>query len=128
MNRRANASWTNPRILIGLLAVFLCGAAAGALAYKLLARQSAVRAAAVLKTESKAEWLSKFRQELELSPAQEEKVEIVLDDYMKYVQDLQNQMDDVRGHGKEQILKILTPDQRRRFERMLADAQLKRLY
>jgi Spy/CpxP family protein refolding chaperone len=128
MSRRAPVSWTHPRILSGLLAVFLCGAVSGALAYKLFARQSAVRAAAVLKTEAKAEWLSKFRAELELTETQVEKVEIVLDDSMKYVQDLQNQMDDVRGHGKEQILKILTPKQRQQFERMLADAQLKRLY
>jgi len=116
-------SWSNPRVLSTLLVVFLCGAAAGALAMKFAARQSAIKASTLLRTGNKAEILNRFQRDLELTPVQVEKIEIVLDDFMKYMSDLQMQMDDVRLHGKEQILKILDENQRRKFEKSLADLQ-----
>lgn len=119
-------SWSNPRVLATLLLVFLCGAAAGALAVRFAARQAARSSVAVL-PENKKDLLERFQKELVLSPIQVEKVEIILDDYMKYMHDLQTQMDDVRVHGKAMIVKVLNEEQRKKLERMLADARLRTL-
>jgi hypothetical protein len=115
-------SWSNPKVLLTLLLVFLCGAASGALASKLAARQAAARYN-LMRLENKKVVLERFKQELNLDSEQVEKIEIVLDDFMKYVHDLQVQMDETRVHGKEQILKILNDDQKKKFERLLAEAQ-----
>ena len=112
-------SWSNPKVLAALLLVFLCGAAFGALALRLTARSSG-RASG---PDSVAKSVSKFQHELNLTPEQAGKLEIILDDYMKYMHDLQSQMDDVRAHGKEMVLKILNEEQRKKFEKLIADAK-----
>jgi hypothetical protein len=117
-------SWSNPKVLTTLLLVFLCGAATGALSVKLMMRRAVPRAT-LTKLDNKKELLARFEKELELTPTQVEKIEIVLDDFMKYMHDLQTQMDETRSFGKEQILKILNDEQKRRFERSLANLQAK---
>lgn len=113
-------SWSNPRVLGTLLLVFLSGLAAGALTMKLYARRAAVARAGIATSDKKV-LLERFKHELELDQAQSEKIEIVLDDFMKYVHDLQNQMDETRRHGKEQILRILNEEQRKKFEKSMAE-------
>ena len=56
--------------------------------------------------------------QLNLTPEQCRQLKTVLDDYARYHQDLQAQLDDWKATGKSQILKILNPDQRERFERL----------
>lgn len=123
---RQRASWTNGRVLATLLLVFIAGGAAGAVALRTYYRVMATRSAAVLRADNPKVWLERFRKDLDLTTAQAEKMEIALDDYMKYLQDLQTQMDDVRAHGKQQILRILDPVQQKKFEKMLADSQVRR--
>ena len=115
--------WSNPQVLATLLLVFLCGAASGVLGTKLWARRNAPKVSAALRLEHKRDVLERFKTDLDLSREQVEKIEIILDDFMKYVHDLQVQMDETRAYGKEQILKVLTEEQRKKFERTLAEAQ-----
>jgi Spy/CpxP family protein refolding chaperone len=46
---------------------------------------------------------------------------------MMYYQTLQAQIDDVRASGKERIVKILSPEQREKFNRMLSELQARQL-
>jgi hypothetical protein len=71
--------------------------------------------------------LQMFRKELKLSDAQAAEVETVLDDFMMYYQTLQAQMDEVRGSGKERILKILNEEQKAKFNRVMGDLQSKQI-
>jgi Spy/CpxP family protein refolding chaperone len=112
-------SWSNPKVLAALLLVFLCGAAFGALALRLATRPPGRTNG----PDSVGKSVARFQQELNLSSEQAGKLEIILDDYMKYMHDLQSQMDDVRVHGKEMVLKILNEEQRKKFEKLIADAK-----
>ncbi len=93
---------------------------------RLRVRQANARTA-LSRLENKKDTLARFQRELDLSPQQVEKIEIVLDDFMKYVHDLQIQMDETRSHGKDQIVKILNDEQKKKFEKLLADTQGKPL-
>ena len=42
---------------------------------------------------------------------------------MMYYQTLQAQMDEVRASGKERIVRVLNPEQREKFGRMISDLQ-----
>jgi len=116
-------SWSHPKVVATLLLVFLCGAASGVLGTKLWARRYPPKPVTSLRLENKRDVLARFQRDLDLSREQVEKIEIILDDFMKYVHDLQVQMDETRSFGKEQILKVLTEEQRQKFERTLAEAQ-----
>lgn len=69
----------------------------------------------------RATLLRRFNAELGLSPDQSQKISGVLEDYTQFYQSLQEQLDDTRATGKTQILEILNPDQRARFEKMMDD-------
>jgi len=116
------APWQNPKILTTLMVVFLAGAATGALTmqiglHKMLHRSSPARPA----SQDRDAILNQFKTELELSDAQTQKLALVLDDYRQYYQSLQDQLDDMRSSGKTQILAILNPEQRAKFEKMMTD-------
>lgn len=118
----AQSPWRNPKILSILLLVFLTGSAAGALGFRLVNRQVS-RPGPSWKEGGREISLQKFRRELDLSPDQAQEVEVVLDDFMMYYQTLQAQMDEVRANGRERIVKILKPEQREKFDRMLGELQ-----
>lgn len=123
---RASAPWANPRILYTLLAVFLCGAAAGAVAMKLTVSPERHRGGPWWKEGAREISLQKFKKELALNPGQAEEMERVLDDFMMYYQTLQAQMEDVRATGKQRILKLLDDDQKLRFKKMIGELQQKK--
>jgi Spy/CpxP family protein refolding chaperone len=111
-------SWHNPRILFLLLTIFLCGAAAGALAVRMTTPAAQPGGAAW--SAGGREWtLQLMRKELDLTPEQAAQIETVLDEFVLYYQNLQGQMDDFRSEGKTRIVRILTPGQRVRFEKMM---------
>jgi Spy/CpxP family protein refolding chaperone len=113
-------TWHNPRVLLLLLTVFLCGAAAGILGTKLVMPTAAPRAADKSWTGGGREMtIEFFKKELDLTPEQAAEVETVLDDYVMYYQVLQGQMDDWKVEGKKRILQILKPEQRKRFEKLM---------
>ena len=120
-----NCTWRDPRILGVLLVVFLAGAAVGAVSIRIAAQSFGAqarfqRAAAVWKEGGKEISVEKFRKELDLTPEQAQQVEAILDDFVMYYQTLQAQMDDVRANGRTRILLILNPEQKQKFEKMLA--------
>ena len=123
----SRAPWANPRILYTLLAVFLSGAAAGAVAMRLTVAPERHKAEPWWKEGAREISLQRFRKELDLTPEQAGEMERVLDDFMMYYQTLQAQMDDVRATGKQRILRILRDEQKQRFEKMIGEIQSKQL-
>lgn len=110
-------TWHTPRVLAVLLLVFLCGAAAGALGMRMFTPR--VPAAAAW-TAGGREWtLEMMKKELDLTPQQAAEIETILDEFVLYYQNLQGQMDDFRAEGRKRILRVLTPEQRARFEKMV---------
>ena len=115
------ASWQNPRILALLLLIFLCGALAGAITVRTGLHERLHRSAsATYWRDSKGGEFSydRLKKELNLTPDQSERLKTILDDFVKYHDDLEAQIEDVRATGRNRIVQILTPDQRAQFEKM----------
>lgn len=118
-------AWQNPRILATLLLVFLTGAVSGALTMQGLHHY--------VHRESPRFWQSgttqlsyeRLKKELNLTPQQADSVRLVLDDFVKYHQDLQTQIEDVRATGKNRIMALLNPEQKQRFEQLCLEVRPK---
>jgi Spy/CpxP family protein refolding chaperone len=111
-------SWQNPRILTTLILVFLTGAMAGAIGMRAGLHEQLHRSAAYWRGEKADFSYDELRKELHLTPEQSERLKTILDDFAKYHQDLEAQIEDVRATGRNRIVQILTPEQRRRFEQL----------
>ena len=106
--------------------MFIAGGATGALAFRVLRgmaphRVSAAPPVAVPKEPSRDAVLQRFKTELDLSADQTAKIAIVLEDFSHYYESLQEQQTDLRATGKNRIVEILNPQQRERFEKMMAE-------
>jgi Spy/CpxP family protein refolding chaperone len=113
------ASWQNPRILTTLVMVFLCGALAGAITMRSGLHDKLHRSAAAYWKDGQSEFsYDRLKRDLNLTPDQAERLKTILDDFVKYHEDLQAQIEDVRATGRNRILQMLTPEQRRRFEQL----------
>jgi Spy/CpxP family protein refolding chaperone len=114
------ASWRNPRILSLLLLIFLCGALAGAITVRAGLHERLHRSASLPYWQSGRQEFSyeTLRRELSLTPDQADRLKVILDDFVKYHDDLQAQIEDVRATGRNRIIQILTPDQRSKFEHL----------
>jgi len=64
--------------------------------------------------------MAHLKQDLNLTPDQAQKIEALLEDLAKYYDNVQAQMDDFRQDGKERIKKILTPEQQKKFDKILS--------
>jgi hypothetical protein len=108
-------SWVGPRAagISTLLLVFLCGAVLGALAFNLGAHKKMHREPFWSATGKDAA-VARVKKELDLNPAQVEQMETILDDFAKYYTT-------VLTDGKSRILQILNDDQKKKFEKMLAE-------
>ena len=114
------ASWQNPRILILLLLIFACGALAGALTMRSSMRSKTHLASTPYWKDNGVQLFSydKLKKELNLSSEQSERLKTILDDFVKYHEDLEAQIEDMRATGKNRIVQMLTPEQRGKFERL----------
>jgi Spy/CpxP family protein refolding chaperone len=121
-------AWQNPRVLTTLLLVFLCGATVGALAMRAGLHTTLHRSGPYWKEGRNEIILQRYKKELNLTPAQAQQLETVLDDFMMYYQTLQGQMDEVRASGKDRIMRVLNDEQKKKFERMIADLQSKQIH
>ena len=119
----ARASWSHPKVITALLAVFLAGSAAGALAMKLYTRGSFNSSTRAMRQMDRTALLDYFKKELDLSDKQQHQVEPLLDDHFKYLQTLGAQMEEVRVYGRESIAKLLDADQRKKFDKLMLDWQ-----
>jgi len=114
------SSWQNPRILVLLLLVFICGALAGALTMRSGLHEKIHRGGTSYWRDDKTQFFSydKLRKDLDLTVEQSQRLKTILDDFAKYHEDLETQMEDVRATGKNRIVQMLTPAQRQRFEQL----------
>ena len=119
----------NPKIIGTLILIFLAGGAAGALLMQLGLHErlhrtvSAASSKSLSKPVTNDAIIQRFKNELNLSGAQTEKLAMVVGDYRLYYDNLQVQLDDVRATGKARIMQILDESQRAKFERIMGDLQ-----
>jgi Spy/CpxP family protein refolding chaperone len=125
MTSAHSPGWQNPRILLTLTVVFLCGVTAGMVAMSLIRHNTPQP---TFKGTEKEVSLQRFKTELNLTPAQTEQLETVLDDFFTYYHTLQAQLDDVRASGKQRILRILNEEQKKKFQKIMLEMQDKRLH
>jgi Spy/CpxP family protein refolding chaperone len=111
-------TWQNPRILTTLVLVFLAGAMAGAIGMQLGLHRELRRGTAYWRGDKEAFSYDLLKRELNLTPDQSERLKTILDDFAKYHDDLEVQIDDVRATGRNRIVQMLTPEQRKRFEKL----------
>jgi hypothetical protein len=104
---REEASWSDPRVLIVLALIFICGVAAGT---------AGTRTYYHVKAHKVALSVQQLKEKLKLTPEQERIVIRELDDYGKYYQNIEEQREDVARMGKQRIFEVLTPEQRKRFD------------
>lgn len=113
------ASWQNPRVLTTLVLVFLTGALAGAITMRSGLHDRMHRNSAAYWRDGSNEFsYDKLKKELDLTPDQSERLKTILDDFVKYHEDLQAQIEDVRATGKNRIMQMLDARQRQRFEQL----------
>ena len=101
-----NASWRSPKVLVILLIVFICGTAFGSAGTRYF-----------LHGRSSPTFLD-LKAKLGLTPDQEKTVMKELDDYAKYYQNIEEERADVAEHGRRRIYFVLTPEQRKQFDRV----------
>src|ERR1700733_7192735 len=109
-------SW-DPKVAcaVTLTLVFLCGAAAGALAMNLGAH-GRLHQPAYDTPAGKAAYFSRVQKELELTPQQAEQMRTVLDDMWQYYRI-------VVTESRTRVDQLLNDQQRRRFDRLLQEHQ-----
>jgi Spy/CpxP family protein refolding chaperone len=115
---RATASRTwDPKIVgvVTLALVFLCGVSAGALAMN-LGVHKVMHQPAFDTPEGKVRYFERMQKQLDLTPAQSEQMQSVLNDFWQYYRS-------VLSDSKSRVEQILTPAQREKFERMLQESQ-----
>lgn len=113
------ASWQNPRVLTTLVLVFMTGALAGAITMRAGLHEKMHRSTATYWRDGRNEFsYDKLKKELDLTPEQSERLKTILDDFVKYHEDLQAQIEDVRATGKNRIMQMLDTRQRQKFEQL----------
>ncbi len=110
MLRHNDAGWSNPKVLTIFALIFVCGLAFGVVATNSFfhSRMHTARVPGQMS-------LSQLRTELRLSPEQEKTIAKELDDYAKYYENIEEEREDVANTGKQNILKVLGPEQKKRF-------------
>ncbi len=109
-------SW-DPRIVcaVTLALVFLCGAAAGAVAMN-LGGHSLLHQPRFETVAGKALYFQRMQRDLNLTPAQAEQMQSTLNDFWQYYRT-------VLSDGRLRVEQILNEEQRKKFERMLQENQ-----
>jgi hypothetical protein len=119
MERGAASGAWNPRVagVTVLTLVFLCGVAAGALAMH-LGWHNSLHQPKFDSATGRALYFEHLRKQLDLTPAQAEQMQSILNDSWQYYRT-------VLSDSKYRIDQVLNEEQRRKFERILQDAQRK---
>ena len=109
-------SW-DPRLVcaVTLTLVFLCGAAAGAVIMN-RGFHNRLHQASFDTAVGKQQYFSRMKRELDLTPAQAEQMESVLNDCWMYYRT-------VLSDSKTRVEQILNDQQRKKFERLLQEYQ-----
>ncbi len=120
-------SWRHPKVLLVVGSIFFCGSIAGAVAMQYGLHTLLHKPMPYWTEGGKQISVQKFKRELALTEEQAVQIESILDDFVMYYQTLQSQMDEVRASGKDRILGMLDPEQRRKFEKMLGEMQARQI-
>jgi Spy/CpxP family protein refolding chaperone len=97
---------------VTLALVFLCGAAAGAVAMNL--GHGRLHQAAFDTPAGKAAYFARVQKELDLTPEQSEQMRSVLNDMWQYYRI-------VMTDSRSRVDQLLTPEQRRKFDKLLQE-------
>lgn len=117
-------TWQNPKILSTLLLVFIAGALTGAASMRFGLHDRWLHPVASMNRPDQARaFLARCQKELNLSPEQTDQISSILDDYKKYYESLQEQIEDIRATGKIRIMNVLHEDQKAKFEKLLEPRQ-----
>lgn len=116
-DRAASSRAWDPKLVgaVTLALIFLCGAAAGALAMNLGVHKM-MHQPAFDTPEGKVRYFERMQKQLDLTPAQSEQMQSVLNDFWQYYRS-------VLSDSKSRVEQILTEPQRRKFEQLLQDSQ-----
>jgi Spy/CpxP family protein refolding chaperone len=111
-------SW-NPRIagVLTLALVFLSGVAAGAVAMNIGVVHRSLHQPTFDTPQGKVRYFERMQKELDLTPAQSEQIQSVLNDFWELYHT-------VLSDGKVRVEQLLTDEQRKKFELMLQQQQL----
>src|SRR3954451_1766416 len=109
MLREDDASWHNPKVLLILALIFMCGLGTGSAVTQYVVHSKIAR------SKSMASRLKDLKTSLMLTPDQQQIVNKELDDYAKYYQNIEEERANVARYGKERIFKVLTPEQQQKF-------------
>jgi uncharacterized membrane-anchored protein YhcB (DUF1043 family) len=99
--------------ILPLVLVFLCGVSVGALVMS-LGLHKALHADALSAKTQNTITLERWKHELNLTSQQSAQIELILDDFSKYY-------DNVLADGKTRILQILDDNQKTKFQQILKD-------
>jgi len=102
-------------------AIFIAGAASGALGMRMFERHiaSAEASGRAAYQDQTLIALDRLTNELSLNQDQVDRVETILDECIMMEADLLTQIRELQQHGRERILEVLEPSQRERFRRMI---------
>ena len=116
IGRTSVARGWDPRVActVMLVLVFLLGAGAGALAMNLGVHR-VLHQPDFDTPAGKIRFFERMQRELNLTPAQSEQMQSILNDFWQYYRS-------VLSDSKSRVEQILTEEQRQKFERMLQDA------
>ena len=119
-NLLEKASWVrswDPKVacMVTLTLVFLCGAAAGAVAMN-LGVHNHLHQPSFDTPVGRELYFSRMQRELNLTPAQQEQMESILNDFWQYYRT-------VLSESKTKVEQILNEEQRKKFERILQERQ-----
>ena len=116
-NAALGKSW-NPKIacFTTLALVFLVGAAAGAVAMNL--GHAHLHQPAFDMQAGRTLYFDRLQKELDLTPAQTEQLQSILGDFWQYYRT-------VLSDSKSRVEQVLNEEQRRKFDRLLQEAQKK---
>src|SRR5664279_4805373 len=117
-NLLEKASWArswDPKVvcMVTLALVFLCGAAAGAVAMN-LGLHSRLHPQSFDTALGRELYFERMKRELNLTPVQQEQMESILNDFWQYYRT-------VLSDSKAKVEQILNEEQRRKFERILQE-------
>src|SRR2546421_625640 len=115
LERATLARAWDPRVVcaVTLALVFLCGAAAGAV-FMSFGGHARLHQPAFDTAAGKALYYARIQKELELSPAQMEQMQSILNDLWRYYRV-------VISDSKVRVEQVLTDEQRKKFERILQE-------
>src|SRR5581483_10069821 len=108
-----SGTWS-PKVVcaISFVMVFLVGGVAGAVVMD-MGVHNRQRPPAFESSQGQAMYFERLQKELDLTPAQSEQVKSILNDFWQFYRS-------VLSEGRTRIDQVLTPEQRQKFERILA--------